>query len=557
MKKIRKGFVALAAACLLSAAFSCVAAAAEAKQLTIKVPEATEWVDDVERGKRPYGEPKVVNLKKHTDLSGELAWSMTAGEHLGALLGSDGNLAVRPECGEGAVMVEVSNGEEVQTLKVVLDREKPYCWGGSVLVPYYKVEAPAKGEEALQKQCTLTIYDQYGGVVAPSEYKASWRLLDKGANDWNTEYKNYKGINIDDNGLMTIPSSAPNCELWIRVQLDKWKSQSCQSAILVINKNAEPEVYWEEPGWLAWDPVKGAEQYMVMLLDENGERIGNNRTKDPNMEMFSFMGWNADIASGEYKVVVEPRDKDDDKMFSASGKRDYMIDSGLSIKVNVEDRKLSYSVEKKTEDTYKLRVREPISAGDVLLDTWRSIYNSAQCTRHEFSRGENRYVSSERTVRGDSQEVRLISDSRIRDGKVWEFDLTAVEKAPPVAKVIRVEIGSATVEVDGRRFENDVPPVVKNGRTFLPIRVVAENLGATVGWNGKTQSVTIEKDGKMIEVPIGKQTVWIDGKTVELEQAAFVEKGRTYLPLRFVSENLGAEVVWDAKNSQARIIQML
>ena len=328
-------------------------------------------------------------------------------------------------------------------------------------------------------------------------------------------------------------------------------------AFSCIAAAAEPRVYWESPGWLAWDPVPGAKVYMVMYYDENNTLIGHNRTDNLYMEMFSFMGWNADIASGEYKVVVEPRDKDDDKMFSASGKRDYLIDSGLSLKVNVEDRKLPYSIEKKTEDTYKLRVREPISAGDVLLDTWRSIYNSAQCTRHEFSRGENRYVSSERTVRGDSQEVRLISDSRIRDGKVWEFDLTAVEKAPPVAKVIRVEIGSSHIEVDGERIENDVPPVVKNGRTFLPIRVVAENLGATVGWNSKTQAVTIEREGIFIEVPVGKQTVLVNGEPMKLEQAAFVEKGRTYLPLRFVSEALGEEVIWDAKNKTARIIQML
>lgn len=110
---------------------------------------------------------------------------------------------------------------------------------------------------------------------------------------------------------------------------------------------------------------------------------------------------------------------------------------------------------------------------------------------------------------------------------------------------IILTIGSKTVSVFGSEIENDVAPKIVNDRTMLPIRIVAENLGGTVTWNGALQRVTIQKGEDVILITIGADTAYVNGAAVKLDAAAFVENGRTYLPLRFVSENLGAQVTWN------------
>ena len=110
---------------------------------------------------------------------------------------------------------------------------------------------------------------------------------------------------------------------------------------------------------------------------------------------------------------------------------------------------------------------------------------------------------------------------------------------------IILTIGSKTVSVFGSEIENDVAPKIVNDRTMLPIRIVAENLGGTVTWNGELQRVTLQKGADVILITIGTDTAYVNGAAVQLDAAAFVENGRTYLPLRFVSENLGAQVAWN------------
>ena len=80
---------------------------------------------------------------------------------------------------------------------------------------------------------------------------------------------------------------------------------------------------------------------------------------------------------------------------------------------------------------------------------------------------------------------------------------------------------------------------------MLPIRLVAEFLGAEVTWNGEEKTVTITKEDTTIVITIGQEFAMVNGEAVQLDAPAYIENGRTFLPLRFVTENLGAEVVWN------------
>lgn len=113
-----------------------------------------------------------------------------------------------------------------------------------------------------------------------------------------------------------------------------------------------------------------------------------------------------------------------------------------------------------------------------------------------------------------------------------------------VANALVVRSGIA-VFIDGKRVYFDVPPRVEQGRTLVPLRAFFEGLGAAVDWHGDTQTITARKDGLEVRLQVGVGEALVNGTPVPLDVPARIEEGRTLVPLRFVSEAFGAEVVWD------------
>ena len=120
---------------------------------------------------------------------------------------------------------------------------------------------------------------------------------------------------------------------------------------------------------------------------------------------------------------------------------------------------------------------------------------------------------------------------------------------------IRMTVNKSFAFVDDRIQNLDAAPIIRNSRTMLPVRFVAETLGATVGWDAATSTATITgANGAVIEITIGASEAKIGGETVALDAPAFIENSRTYLPVRFVAEALGAYVGWDGTTSTATIL---
>lgn len=146
----------------------------------------------------------------------------------------------------------------------------------------------------------------------------------------------------------------------------------------------------------------------------------------------------------------------------------------------------------------------------------------------------------------DDAIISAVSANGVKTEKVSK-DIT-----PPT--VIVLTIGDVNAIVNGETVVNDVAPIVVNDRTMLPIRFVAEALGADVFWDGYLQKVYIKSRKTDISIKIGEKYASVTEKIaqynqqtedVELDSPAFVENDRTYLPLRFVAEKLGADVQWD------------
>lgn len=102
-----------------------------------------------------------------------------------------------------------------------------------------------------------------------------------------------------------------------------------------------------------------------------------------------------------------------------------------------------------------------------------------------------------------------------------------------------------TVYLDGVELYFDSEPVIKNQRTMVPLRKIFESLGAQVEWNDRTKTVSAKSGDQIIKLTIGNNTASVKGSEVRLEAAPFIQDDRTLVPLRFVSEHLGAEVKWD------------
>jgi hypothetical protein len=94
---------------------------------------------------------------------------------------------------------------------------------------------------------------------------------------------------------------------------------------------------------------------------------------------------------------------------------------------------------------------------------------------------------------------------------------------------------------------------MKDDRTFVPVRFVSEALDGEVEWNEKTQQVTIKKAGQEIKIWIGLVKSVVNGITKQNDVAPILKNGRTFVPLRFVSENLGENVEWKEETSTVYI----
>jgi len=96
-------------------------------------------------------------------------------------------------------------------------------------------------------------------------------------------------------------------------------------------------------------------------------------------------------------------------------------------------------------------------------------------------------------------------------------------------------------------IELDVAPIIEDGRTLVPLRAILEALGANVDWNDQTQTATAELDETTIQLTIDSTRTYVNDYPVELDVAARTVDGRTFVPLRFVAENFGFYVGWDAE----------
>jgi hypothetical protein len=132
--------------------------------------------------------------------------------------------------------------------------------------------------------------------------------------------------------------------------------------------------------------------------------------------------------------------------------------------------------------------------------------------------------------------------------------LVAWLPAPALALNPQPEPPAPMVYLDTGPLSFDVQPANVNGRLLVPMRVIFETLGAVIDrWDGATQTVYARKGGISIVLQVGNATAFVNGRPFPLDAPPANLRGRILVPLRFVSEALGAAVAWDGTNRRVLI----
>ena len=148
---------------------------------------------------------------------------------------------------------------------------------------------------------------------------------------------------------------------------------------------------------------------------------------------------------------------------------------------------------------------------------------------------------------------KVIAVTKVGDNKYsftmpsGQVKVAVTTKAAAYDKRIVLQINNRNVLINNNTLSNDVAPVIVDNRTMVPIRVITEALGGRADWNAETQTVTLTIDGSVLRMTIGQTITGFDAAPVIIND-------RTYVPIRYVAEKLGANVEWIA-NTQQIIIE--
>lgn len=123
---------------------------------------------------------------------------------------------------------------------------------------------------------------------------------------------------------------------------------------------------------------------------------------------------------------------------------------------------------------------------------------------------------------------------------------------------ILLKLDNPNMSVDGINQEVDpgrgTSPLVIAGRTMVPIRAIVEAMGGTVEWEGSTQMITLKARGNTVIMWLGKTDITVNGVSKKMDIAPISKNDRTFVPVRFVAENLNSKVDWINSTKEAVIV---
>jgi len=124
--------------------------------------------------------------------------------------------------------------------------------------------------------------------------------------------------------------------------------------------------------------------------------------------------------------------------------------------------------------------------------------------------------------------------------------------------IFSVPCFASTIELslNGKQLESPVAPIIENGTTLVPLRLISENLNATVSYDNKSKVISITSNDTSIRLTLEKTEATVNEDVISLTIAPISINGTTMVPLRFIGENLNCKISWDAKNQLIAITSL-
>ena len=116
-----------------------------------------------------------------------------------------------------------------------------------------------------------------------------------------------------------------------------------------------------------------------------------------------------------------------------------------------------------------------------------------------------------------------------------------------ITQVAFAEEAAIKILLDGQEIAFDQSPIIKDGRTLVPMRAIFEAMGATIEWNGDTQTITGTKDDIVIVMQIGNNAFTKNGQSILIDVPPEIQNSRTLVPTRAVAESFNAKVGWNSE----------
>lgn len=148
----------------------------------------------------------------------------------------------------------------------------------------------------------------------------------------------------------------------------------------------------------------------------------------------------------------------------------------------------------------------------------------------------------------------------LNDGSIWKWGFMGLNVKNEILVPTKIFdyidfLSPIKIIVNNTEISFDIAPFIENGYTMVPLRAIFENLGAMVNWDDNTKTVTATKGNTILILSIGSHEATINGHKTPLEQPSEIVNGSTMVPVRFISEALGAKVDYNEKQRTVLISQ--
>ncbi|MDO5707020.1 MAG: stalk domain-containing protein [Andreesenia angusta] len=266
-----------------------------------------------------------------------------------------------------------------------------------------------------------------------------------------------------------------------------------------------------------------------------GDKYSDNTIYDKNTNIIEMH-----IGKSEYKVN-ESNMNMDTELFTSNGRT--MVP--IRFLVEAIGGEVDWHAESQTVLLYYngKNIQIPIGSNSINVDGEEIFTDSAALLKDSRSFVPIRFIAEALNMKVGYRPI----DERV----------TIVEENPITnSKTIHMNIGSSKYSINGNEYGMDVELFTENWRTMVPIRFLIEALDGKVEWIGENQIVRLNYQNNDIEIPIGSNTIKVNGKDIKIDSPAILRNSRTFVPIRFIAESLDMKISYRPLDQRVSIFEL-